>query len=109
MDKLFYEGLLEKAIIASKSMPDCIKTKGFFKWRTVEGNLSQTRYDNLERFPSTDYEPQKRGDIFLINELDENNLFYAIHATFVGTYRYKFKLNATGEIDFLEQKLLSVR
>ena len=38
MDEKAYKNLLEKAILASKTKPVFIKTKGFFKWRfyTVE-------------------------------------------------------------------------
>ena len=109
MDKLLYEGLIEKAIVASKSMPGCIKTKGFFKWKTIEGKTRRMRYDTLEMFPSTTYETQNRADIFLINELDENKVFYAIHATFVGTYRYKFKLESDGSVILVKDKLVSIR
>ena len=109
MDKLLYEGLIEKAIVASKSMPGCIKTKGFFKWKIVDGKIRRMRYDTLEVFPSTTYVLQKRADIFLINELDENKVFYAIHATFVGTYRYKFKLESDGSVILVKDKLVSIR
>ena len=109
MDKLLYEGLLEKAIVASKSKDDCIMFKGFFKWRIVKGKLSQSRYDTLEMVHSPTHESQTQKGIFLINELDENNVFYAVHGSFVGTYRYKFKLNPTGEVEFLQQKLLTFR
>ena len=109
MDKLLYEGLIEKAIVASKSMPGCIKTKGFFKWKIVDGKIRRMRYDTLEVFPSTTYVSQKRADIFLINELDNNNLFYAIHATFVGTFRYKFKLVSDGSVILVKDKLVSIR
>ena len=38
MDEKIYKNLLEKSILASKTNPTFIKTKGFFKWRfyTVE-------------------------------------------------------------------------
>ena len=109
MDKLLYEGLIEKAIIASKSMPDCIETKGFFKWQIVDGKILRMRYDRLEVFTSNTYVSQKRADIFLINELDENKVFYAIHATFVGTFRYKFKLKSDGSVILVKDKLVLIR
>ena len=109
MDKLLYEGLLEKAIVASKSKDDCIMFKGFFKWRIVKGKLSQSRYDTLEMFHSPTHESPTQKGIFLINELDENNVFYAVHGSFVGTFRYKFKLVSDGSVILVKDKLVSIR
>jgi hypothetical protein len=109
MEKSKRLDLLEKAIKASKSIPDCIKTVGVFTWRIKEGEQLFTRYDVLENFPNPAYVNQARKDIFLLNETIEDDEFYTIHATFVGTYRYKFKLTDTGKVKFLEEKLLSVR
>ena len=55
--------------------------KSFFKWRIVKGKLSQSRYDTLEMIHSPTHESQTQKGIFLINELDNNYIFYAIHAT----------------------------
>ncbi|WP_297511122.1 hypothetical protein [Flavobacterium sp.] len=109
MEQAQHLDLLERAIKTSKSSPKYIKTKGFFAWRVYEGKPLYTRYDVLETFPNPDYVPQARKDIFLVNETIEVDTFYAIHATFVGTYRYTFKLTDTGKVQFLEQKLLSIR
>ncbi len=109
MEKSKRHDLLEKAIKASKSIPDCIKTVGVFTWRIKDEEQIFTRYDVLETFPNPVYVNQARKDIFLLNETIEDDEFYAIHATFVGTYRYKFKLTDTGKVKFLEQKLLSIR
>lgn len=109
MEKSKRLDLLEKAIKASKSKDDCIKFKGFFKWRIKDGKQLFTRYDILETIPNLAYVAQARKDIFLLNETFEADEFYAIHACFVGTYRYKFKLTDTGKVQFLEQKLLSIR
>ena len=109
MEKSKCLDLLEKAIVASKSKDDCIKFKGFFKWRIVKGKQSHSRYDTLKMFHSPTHESPTQKGVFLINELDENDVFYAVHGSFVGTYRYKFKLTDTGKVQFLEQKLLYIR
>ena len=142
MDEIFYMNLLEKAIVASKSNPAFIKTKGFFKWRfyTVEelnedivshnerveqgkrdvqnkqllplktkGKTSLTRYDRIKTYPSNENIENKRSDIFLINELSEKNIFYAIHASFVGTSRYKFKLTEDNKVEFINNKMILIR
>ena len=101
--------LIEKALKASKTNLKIVKTIGFFTWRVKDGKTLLTRYDTRNTIESPHYVEQSRKDIFLINEPDENHEFYAIHACFVGTYRYKFKLMDTGKVQFLEQKLLSMR
>ncbi len=55
--------------------------ESFFKWRIVKGKLSQSRYDTLEMVHSPTHDSQTQKGIFLINELDENDVFYSIHAT----------------------------
>jgi hypothetical protein len=142
MDEKFYMNLLEKAIVASNSNPEFIKTKGFFKWRfyTVEelnkrivshnekveqgrgdlqnneflplktkGKTSLTRYDRIKTYPSNENTENTRSDIFLINELSEKNIFYAIHASFVGTNRYKFKLTEDNKVEFINNKMILIR
>ena len=142
MDEIFYMNLLEKAIVASKSNPEFIKTKGFFKWRfyTVEelnkkivyhnerveqgkrdvqnkqllplktkGKTSLTRYDKIKSYRSNENTENKRSDIFLINELTKSNIFYAIHAGFGGTSRYKYKLMPDGTVQFMSNKMILIR
>lgn len=129
MDKQFYKKLLEKAISASKSNRNFIKTKGFFKFRVFEEQVeieeivngevvksvkitetqSETRYERLETYESKEKWTESRKDIFLINELDKNNIFYAMHASFVGTSRYKFKLNEDGPVEFISNKMTMIR
>lgn len=129
MDKQFYKKLLEKAIFASKSNRNFIKTKGFFKFRVFEEQVeieeivngevvksvkitetqSETRYERLETYESKEKWTESRKDIFLINELDKNNIFYAMHASFVGTSRYKFKLNEDGPVEFISNKMTMIR
>ena len=149
MDEKAYKNLLEKAILASKTKPVFIKTKGFFKWRfyTVEelnqkivfrnnkillhneskvngksvekkvkilplkkrGRTSHTRYDEIKTYQSNEKTENNRSDIFLINELTKSNIFYAIHASFVGTSRYKFKLLEDGRVKFINQKMILIR
>ena len=149
MDEKAYQNLLEKAILASKTKPVFIKTKGFFKWRfyTVEelnqkivfrnnkillhneskvngksvekkvkilplkkrGRTSHTRYDEIKTYQSNEKTENNRSDIFLINELTKSNIFYAIHASFVGTSRYKFKLLEDGRVKFINQKMILIR
>ena len=149
MDEKAYQNLLEKAILASKTKPTFIKTKGFFKWRfyTVEelnekivfrnnkillhneskvngksvekkvqilplkkrGKTSHTRYDKIKTYESNVKTENNRSDIFLINELTKSNIFYAIHASFVGTSRYKFKLLEDGRVKFINQKMILIR
>ena len=142
MDEIFYMNLLEKAIVASKSNPAFIKTKGFFKWRfhTVEelnkkivshnerveqgkrdvqnkqllplktkGKTSLTRYDKIKSYRSNENTENKRSDIFLINELTKSNIFYAIHAGFGGTSRYRCKLMTDGIVQFMSNKMILIR
>ncbi len=142
MDEKFYMNLIEKAIVASNSNPEFIKTKGFFKWRfyTVEelnkkivshnesielgrgnvqnkqllslktkGKTSLTRYDRIKTYPSNENIENNRSDIFLINELSEKNIFYVIHASFVGTSRYKFKLTEDNKVEFINNKMILIR
>ena len=149
MDEKTYKNLLEKSILASKTNPAFIKTKGFFKWRfyTVEelneniisrnnkillhneskvngksvekklqfmplkkrGRTSHTRYDKIKTYQSNEKTENNRSDIFLINELTKSNIFYAIHACFVGTSRYKFKLLEDGRVEFVNKKMILIR
>lgn len=129
MDKQFYKKLLEKAISASKSNRNFIKTKGFFKFRVFEeqeemeeivnGEVvksikitetqSETRYERLETYESKEKWTESRKDIFLINELDKKNIFYAMHASFVGTSRYKFKLNEDETVEFINTKMTMIQ
>lgn len=101
--------LIEKALKASKTNLKIVKTIGFFTWRVKDGKTLLTRYDKLNTIESPHYVEQSRKDIFLINEPDENHEFYAIHACFVGTYRYKFNIVESGELAFLGQQLLTIR
>ena len=129
MDNQFYKKLLEKAIFASKSNRNFIKTKGFFKFRVFEEQVeieeivngevvksvkitetqSETRFERVETYESKEKWTESRKDIFLINELDKNNIFYAMHASFVGTSRYKFKLNEDGTVEFISNKMTMIR
>jgi len=129
MDKQFYKKLLEKAISASKSNRNFIKTKGFFKFRVFEeqeeieeivnGEVvksvkitetqSETRYDRLETYESKEKWTESRKDIFLINEVDKKNIFYAMHASFVGTIRCKFKLNEDETVEFINTKTTMIQ
>jgi len=149
MDEIFYKDLLEKAIVASKSNPAFIKTKGFFKWRFYSvdeinenikdrnerillnneilisknrnletkqllplkkrGGNSYTRYDRIKTYSSNENTENNRSDIFLINELSEKNIFYAIHAGFGGTSRYRYKLMTDGTVQFMSNKMILIR
>ena len=73
------------------------------------GKTSLSRYERIYRFPSIDNPKSKRSDIFLINELTKNNIFYAVHASFVGTFRYRFKLMPDNTINFLSKKMILIR
>lgn len=149
MDEKFYMNLLEKAIVASKSNPTFIKTKGFFKWRFYSvdeinknikdrnerillnneilisknrnletkqllplkkrGQTSHTRYDKISTYLSNEITDNNRSDIFLINELTRSNIFYAIHAGFGGTSRYKFILKEDNKVEFINRKMILIR
>lgn len=129
MDKQFYKKLLKKAIVASKTNPKYIKTKGFFKFNIYEKEVetekivngevvktikikkiqSDARYQKIGSYESKKNWTEFRKDIFLINELDKKNIFYAMHASFVGTSRYKFKLNEDGTVDFINNKMTMIR
>jgi hypothetical protein len=64
MEKSKRFNLLDKAIKASKAIPDCIKTVGVFTWRIKDGKQLFTRYDMLETFPNLAYVNLARKDIF---------------------------------------------
>ncbi len=73
------------------------------------GKTSLSRYDRIYRFPSIDNPKSKRSDIFLINELTKSNIFYAIHAGFGGTSRYRYKLMTDGTVQFMSNKMILIR
>ena len=73
------------------------------------GITSHTRYDKIKTYQVNKKTENNRSDIFLINELTKSNIFYAIHACFVGTSRYKFKLLEDGRVEFVNQKMVTIR
>ncbi len=73
------------------------------------GTTSHTRYDKIKTYQSNEKTESNRSDIFLINELTRSNIFYAIHVSFVGTTRYKFKLFEDGSVVFISQKIITIR
>jgi hypothetical protein len=73
------------------------------------GMTSHTRYDRINTFSSKPNNKGKRSDTFLINELTKSNIFYAVHACFVGTFRYRFKLMPDGTVKFKGKKMILIR
>jgi hypothetical protein len=73
------------------------------------GKTSHSRYDRIYRFSEIDNPKSKRSDIFLINELTKSNIFYAVHACFVGTFRYRFKLMPDNTVKFTGKKMILIR
>lgn len=73
------------------------------------GKTSHTRYDKIKSYHSNQNTENTRSDIFLINELTKSNIFYAIHASFVGTSRYKYKLMPDGTVQFMSNKMILIR
>jgi hypothetical protein len=73
------------------------------------GMTSHSRYERTYRFSEIDNPKSKRSDIFLINELTKSNIFYAVHACFVGTFRYRFKLMPDNTVAFKGKKMILIR
>jgi hypothetical protein len=73
------------------------------------GMTSHTRYDRINTFSCKPNNKNKRSDIFLINELTKSNIFYAVHASFVGTNRYRFKLMPDNTVKFMGKKMILIR
>jgi len=73
------------------------------------GMTSHSRYDRIKTFSCKQNPKSKRSDTFLINELTKSNIFYAVHACFVGTFSYRFKLMADNSINFLSKKMILIR
>ena len=73
------------------------------------GMTSHTRYDRINTFSSKPNNKGKRSDTFLINELTKSNIFYAVHACFVGTFRYRSKLMPDGTVKFKGKKMILIR
>lgn len=73
------------------------------------GKTSLSRYDRIYRFSEFDNPKSKRSDIFLINELTKSNIFYAVHSSFVGTFRYRFKLMPDNTVKFTGKKMILIR
>ena len=73
------------------------------------GKTSHTRYERTFRFSEIDNPKSKRSDIFLINELTKSNIFYAVHSSFVGTFRYRFKLMPDNTVKFNGKKMILIR
>jgi len=75
----------------------------------TKGKTSLTRYDRIKTYSSNENTENNRSDIFLINELSEKNIFYAIHSSFVGTSRYKFILTEDNKVKFTGKKMILIR
>ena len=73
------------------------------------GMTSRTRYDSIKTFSCKQNTKSQRSDSFSINELTKSSIFYAIHASFVGTSRYKFKLFEDGRVEFINKKMITIR
>jgi hypothetical protein len=98
--------LLNNEILISKNRN--LETKQLLPLKKRGGN-SYTRYDKIKSYPSNENTENKRSDIFLINELTKSNIFYAIHAGFGGTSRYRFKLMTDGTVQFMSNKMILIR
>ena len=73
------------------------------------GMTSHSRYDRIKTFSCKQNPKSKRSDTFLINELTKSNIFYAIHAGFGGTSRYRYKLMTDGTVQFMSNKMIVIR
>jgi uncharacterized small protein (DUF1192 family) len=73
------------------------------------GMTSHSRYDRIITFSCNPNHNSKRSDTFLINELTKSNIFYAVHASFVGTFRYRFKLMPDNTVKFTGKKMILIR
>jgi hypothetical protein len=98
--------LLNNEILISKNRN--LETKQLLPLKKRGGN-SYTRYDKIKSYPSNENTENKRSDIFLINELTKSNVFYAIHAGFGGTSRYKFILTEDNKVEFINNKMILIR
>jgi hypothetical protein len=98
--------LLNNEILISKNRN--LETKQLLPLKKRGGN-SYTRYDKIKSYPSNENTENKRSDIFLINELTKSNIFYAIHAGFGGTSRYRYKLMTDGTVQFMSNKMILIR
>ena len=73
------------------------------------GMTSHTRYDSIKTFSCKQNPKSQRSDTFSINELTKSNIFYAVHASFVGVFRYRFKLLPDNTVKFLAKKMILIR
>ena len=98
--------LLNNEILISKNRN--LETKKLLPLKK-RGENSYTRYDKIKSYRSNENTENKRSDIFLINELTKSNIFYAIHAGFGGTSRYRYKLMTDGTVQFMSNKMILIR
>jgi hypothetical protein len=73
------------------------------------GMTSHSRYDRIKTFSCKQNTKSQRSDTFSINELTKSNIFFAVHACFVGTFRYRFKLMPDNTVKFLAKKMILIR
>jgi hypothetical protein len=73
------------------------------------GMTSHSRYDRIKTFSCKQNSKSKRSDTFLINQLTKSNIFYAVHSSFVGTFRYRFKLLPDNTVKFMGKKMILIR
>ena len=98
--------LLNNEILISKNRN--LETKKLLPLKK-RGENSYTRYNKIKSYRSNENTENKRSDIFLINELTKSNIFYAIHAGFGGTSRYRYKLMTDGTVQFMSNKMIVIR